>query len=486
MTRPHFNRHWTTIAARFGGLALIVGLFTVPETFADRITLKGGVNLKGELIPDPQDPKKVLIYSEQGKNPLKQDKSRVVEVIEEPTILDQYLPKLKAAPKTAEGQFDLGFWCEQVKLKDLAQHHFEEAVKLDPNFGLAHEKLGHVRRGERWVTADDIRKAQGLVKIGGRWVTKNQKEQLDNDVAMSKDQTDWVRRLRILADRIENGEDDERREAESKLIATHDPRAVKPLVKVFNTDNSYFRKLLARALGMIDGPEAAIALVNGLVNDEDQELRHTFVDELRRRKEPEIEKQLVKALKSNHYDYINRAAWGIANLNLTATSTSLVAALTGTRTDTVMEVPQNPLGGMTGFGGGGYVPAPALSPAPIAFNGSSVGYLYPPQVGPGVVAYGGGSAPYYNYNFSPPVADPLAMVFGGNDALSNNNPGAGANPNRGAVPQTIVTDFENPEVLAALVKFTGRDLGYDKDAWRAFLKTSVKAKIPAVRRVPQP
>ena len=487
MTRPHSYRQWSWIEPRNGWLAVFLGLCLASNinsgAFADRITLKGGVKLKGEVIPDPQDPKKVLIYSEQGKNPLRQEKARIVEVIEEQTILDQYLPRLKAVPGTAEGEFDLGFWCEQAKLNDLARHHYEEAIKHDPSFALAHEKLGHSRRGDRWLTLDDIRKAQGLEKVKGRWVTKTQKEQIEKGQALSKEQTDWVRRLRILADRIENGAEDERREAESKVVATHDPKAVTPLVKVFNTDNPVFRKLLARALGMIDGPEAAVALVNGLVNEDDADLRHTFLDELGRRKDPEIEKQLVKALKSNNYDYINRAAWGIANLNLTATSHSLVAALTSTRVDTVMTLPENPMGGV---GGGGPMPAPApaLSPAPIAFNGSSVGYLYPPKVGAGVVAYGGGSAPFFNLPSS--VSDPLSLAYGSGDALFNNSPTIGATPNRGPTPQVVATEFENPEVLAALVKFTGRDFGYNKDAWRSFLKTAVKEKTPPARRVARP
>ena len=476
MTRCNLNRHSAFIAA---GFAVLFTLVATTEALGDRITLKGGVNLKGEVIPDPQDPKKVLIYSEQGKNPLRQDKARVVEVIDEPTILDQYLPKLKSAAKTADAQFDLGFWCEQAKLPDLAVHHYEEAIKLDPGFALAHEKLGHVRRGDRWVTSEEMRKSQGLEKVKGRWVTKSQKEQIEKDVALSKDQSDWVRRLRVLADRIENGGDDERREAESKLLATRDPKAVKPLVKVFNTDNPQFRKLLARALGLIDGPEAAIALVNGLVNEEESDLRHTFVDELRRRKEADIERQLVKALKSNQYDYINRAAWGIANLNLTTTSQSLVAALTSTRVESVMPVPAPAPAAMSG----GMSPRPVLGPQPIAYNGSSVGYLYPPAMAPGAIAFGGGVS---TFSIAPaPIADPLAMVYG-DDGSGSSNLGSPTGPNIGPVPQVVSTETENPEVLAALVKFTGRDFGYNKENWRTFLKTSLKEKANAVRRVAQP
>jgi hypothetical protein len=46
--------------------------------------------------------------------------------------------------------------------------------------------------------------------------------------------------------------------------------------------------------------------------------------------------------------------------------------------------------------------------------------------------------------------------------------------------------FQNIEVLAALVKLTGKDFGYDAAAWRHWLKTSFQPDPDPVRRVPQP
>ena len=41
-------------------------------------------------------------------------------------------------------------------------------------------------------------------------------------------------------------------------------------------------------------------------------------------------------------------------------------------------------------------------------------------------------------------------------------------------------------LLAALVKLTGRDFGYDTPAWRRWLRTSFQPDPAPARRVPQP
>jgi hypothetical protein len=46
--------------------------------------------------------------------------------------------------------------------------------------------------------------------------------------------------------------------------------------------------------------------------------------------------------------------------------------------------------------------------------------------------------------------------------------------------------FQNTEVLAALVKLTGQDFGYDGAAWRRWLRTSFQPEPVPAKRVPQP
>lgn len=46
-----------------------------------------------------------------------------------------------------------------------------QVVEADPENALAHEVLGHVRHGGRWMTPDDAKRAEGLERHGDAWYT---------------------------------------------------------------------------------------------------------------------------------------------------------------------------------------------------------------------------------------------------------------------------------------------------------------------------
>jgi len=82
----------------------------------------------------------------------------------------------KTSEKTAQEEYELGVWCEEHNLKDLALVHFEQTLKRDSTYEGAHKKLGHVQMNGRWLNADEVKEAQGLIKYKGRWVTPEEKE----------------------------------------------------------------------------------------------------------------------------------------------------------------------------------------------------------------------------------------------------------------------------------------------------------------------
>ena len=169
----------------------------------------------------------------------------------------------------------------------------------------------------------------------------------------------------------------------------------------------------------------------------------------------------MKALGSENVKVVNRAAWTLGNLDAVNAVPRLVGSLISTE-ERIVLVPQD--------GGAQGVNAPGLAPQLMAFNGSSIAYLTPPAVGPGVVAYGAVSAPFYN-----------PAQLNGNNML-----GVGTAPNRGPSPRAVTFSYQNAEVLAALVKLTGQDFGYDAAAWRRWIKASFNPNPKPVRQVPQP
>ena len=190
-------------------------------------------------------------------------------------------------------------------------------------------------------------------------------------------------------------------------------------------------------------------------------MRSSVLERLKERDEPGIVPQLVKALGSENIKVVNRAAWTLGNLDAVNAVPRLAGSLISTE-ERIVLVPQD--------GGAQGVNAPGLAPQMMAFNGSSIAYLTPPAVGPGVVAYGAVSAPFYN-----------PAQLNGNNML-----GVGSGPNRGPTLRAVTFSYENTEVLAALVKLTGQDFGYDAAAWRRWIKASFNPNPKPVRQVPQP
>ncbi|MFO0952312.1 MAG: HEAT repeat domain-containing protein [Isosphaeraceae bacterium] len=463
---------------------------------ADRITLRGGGQIRGKVVPDSKRPDHVQIVLERGKTPLNLLKAQVVEVVPEPSALDAYVLKRASAPETARGQFDLGLWCSERRLADLAELHYEAALKLDKDFAPAHEKLGHAQVQGKWLSGDQLREAQGMVRYKGRWITPEEKEQREKEGASVAEHSTWLRRIRTWRDALERGPEDRRREAEVQLMSVHDPAAVGPLVRVLSTDEDpAMRRLLAKVLGAIPGRESASAVVKELLAEEEGDVRGAFMDELTRRDEPEPITSLQQALKSKNPAVINRAAWALGHLKAVKTVPSLVGSLVTTHSRMEMVsgaagMSEAPAINAT-FGAGPLLPV--QSPqygAPIAYNGSSIGYLNNATVGPGVVAFGASAVPAYPL---PSLPNPSSLIPGGAPPIAA-PPGAsfgvaaggGLNASRGPAPKLVSYTFQNTEVLAALVKLTGQDFGYDVTEWKRWLRTSFQPEPAPARRVPQP
>src|SRR5262249_43134242 len=118
--------------AGFGIVRLLVGVVGILEFVgtpqparADLIVLRGGGQVQGKVVPDPKDKNRVQILLLQGRRPLSFEKSRVLDVIAQPTPLDGYVVERAKAAPTAAAQFALATWCERNRLPDLAKLHYE-------------------------------------------------------------------------------------------------------------------------------------------------------------------------------------------------------------------------------------------------------------------------------------------------------------------------------------------------------------------------
>ena len=72
------------------------------------IVLRGGGQVTGKVLPDPENKDRVQVWLLQGRKPLSFLKSQIVEVTPKASPLDAYFEKVKKVAATAQAQYDLG------------------------------------------------------------------------------------------------------------------------------------------------------------------------------------------------------------------------------------------------------------------------------------------------------------------------------------------------------------------------------------------
>ncbi|WP_165233193.1 HEAT repeat domain-containing protein [Aquisphaera insulae] len=456
------------------GLAVLIGLVAARggRARADTIVLRGSGELQGKVLKDPKDPLHVRVLLMKGRRPLQFDANQILDVIPRPSPLDEYVTRSARPRAGAREEYDLSLWCAGQHLDDLAAVHCEAALGLDPNFEPAHKTLGHVLHEGKWLTADEVRVARGLVKYHGKWVSEEEKEKLEAKAQLGSTQAAWLRRIKLLRQAILNGTPDRRREAENEVMKIQDREALQPLVKVLANDETSLRILLAHALGKMEGKEASQALVKLILAEADGDVRGTILGELTRRERAPVVAQLVKALRSEDVRVVNRAAWTLAGLDAVSAVPQLAAALV-TTVDRVVMPGEGESSGFSTTTATAVGPSPAL----IGMTSSHLAYLTPPAMAPGAVAYGAYSVPF----FSPaqllnnnPLGVPMSVGVGGGYS------------GRGPIPRIVTDSYQNTEVLAALTRLTGQDFGYDAGAWRRWIKASFNPHPRPARQVDQP
>ena len=78
-------------------------------------------------------------------------------------------------------------------------------MQQDKTFAPAHQKLGHVLVGDRWLTGDELREAQGLVRYKGRWIPRRRDDRREAAAAAGAEQASWARRIKCSARRSSPG-----------------------------------------------------------------------------------------------------------------------------------------------------------------------------------------------------------------------------------------------------------------------------------------
>jgi DNA repair exonuclease SbcCD ATPase subunit len=143
------------------------------------LTLASGEQVSGELVRESATElvlrRSLTTASGVVSSETTYPRAQVKDIASRVTDADLYAARLKDAPDTADGQYQLARWCADRKLTAQAVRHAKRALAIDAGHAPARElmaQLGYREVDGAWLDEDERLAREGLVKVGGKVLSK--------------------------------------------------------------------------------------------------------------------------------------------------------------------------------------------------------------------------------------------------------------------------------------------------------------------------
>jgi tetratricopeptide (TPR) repeat protein len=194
-------------------------------------------------------------------------------------LIQEYLQRRAQLRERADDHWKLAVWCEQNGLKEQADAHLHQVLRLDPKRESAWKHLGFKRIGGRWIKPEEATAA--------KVAAQQQKKANDR----------WKPILERLRASLQGKDGSRRAEAEKALSQINDRRAVPMVWATFGRGSAPLQKVAVQVLGQIDDPGASRSLVMLAVFSGSAEVRRTATETLRRRDAREFAGLLIAMIQ---------------------------------------------------------------------------------------------------------------------------------------------------------------------------------------------
>lgn len=136
---------------------------------ADTVWLKNGGKLEG--VTTTVDGDKLIVKMPSGV--IKVDRDQVQKIVHKATAMEEYeIAAAKVKDKDAKGHLALADWCAKKGLTHFERVELEAVIAADPDHEEARKRLAYEKVGGKWLRGEELLVARGMVKVEGKWVTK--------------------------------------------------------------------------------------------------------------------------------------------------------------------------------------------------------------------------------------------------------------------------------------------------------------------------
>jgi hypothetical protein len=238
---------------------------------------------------------------------------------------EQYQKMLHSYADTVADQWKLAEWCREHKLFAQRDTHLERIIALDPNHSEARRLLGYSMVDGRWARQDEVMQERGYVRYKGRWRTQQEIDLMEKKRKQELDEKEWFKKLDTWRSWLPG---DRHETARESILAIDDPMAIKALMHGLKNDgNSDVRVLYAEVLAKFHTADTIKALANAALEDEESEVRISCLEQLRKRPNPDAVNYFCQQLKSKDNSRVNRAGAALGQMNDLSAVGPLIDAL---------------------------------------------------------------------------------------------------------------------------------------------------------------
>ncbi|TWU30229.1 hypothetical protein [Bythopirellula polymerisocia] len=274
---------------------------------ADVFHLAEGGQVVGQLVESGEDGQYVVKSKLGGIVTL--TKEQVEDVEKQSEHQQNYEARSRALPDTVAAHRSLADWCKQNSLSDLADHHLQRILELDPDDPQARASLGYQLHKGKWLTRDEIMAVRGMHFYEGKYRTAQDIALRERAKVRETSSAEWFQQLRLWRDWLDSKRGTRADEALTNLRAVTDPAAATSLVKLLNSERDLdVRDLWMEILAQVDHPAAVGKLVDLSLDEPDRETRLQCLDYLLRTRRTIDITPYIKALKSRDNVTVNIAA----------------------------------------------------------------------------------------------------------------------------------------------------------------------------------
>jgi hypothetical protein len=382
------------------GVAVFVVLVSCISSRADIFELTDGGQIEGQLVE--RGPKDEYVIAPKLGGTITISKKQVADIVRQSEHQAEYDKRSRALPDTVAAHRSMADWCREHQLSEHTDHHLKRIIELDPNDEAARTSLGYQKHQGKWLTRDEIMAERGMYYYDGAYRTAQDIALRKRESQTTSAEVDWLRQLKLWRGWLDSRNELRVEDAQTNLMATIDPLAATAVVRMINAEEDEdLRHMWMEILSQIQHPASMRKLVDLSIVEPDRDTRLQCVEYLMAMNDQIDIGPYIKALKAKDNTIVNIAAEALGLIGNPEAISPLIDALVTTHKFKIEQV--------------------------------------------------------------------------GEMSASFSRDGSGGGLSAGNKPQFFNRDLENPEVRGALVKLSGdQDHGYEQMAWRRWFVNQQK------------